>query len=140
MASATETAAIDTLKTLVERTAPKENPNYKAQSIFLKENSEPYAKDLKCQMYFGSIHYNDSPLTKDEVAALNLIQPLAQGVITKNDRSTVRVSVVGKIDAIGRLERLTIMPQGEEKNLNLLMPSIEAMALELASQAPKAAA
>lgn len=140
MASATETAAIDTLKTLVERTAPKENPNYKAQSIFLKENSEPYAKDLKCQMYFGSIHYNDTPLTKDEVAALNLLMPVAQGTITKNDGSKLRVSVVGKIDAIGRIERLTITPQGEEKNLNLLMASIEAMALELASQAPKAAA
>lgn len=140
MASATETAALDTLKTLVERTAPKENPNYIVRSMYLKENGEPHGKDLKCAMYFGSIHYNDSPLTKDEVAALNLIQPLANGIITKNDKSTVRVSVIGKIDAVGRLEKLIIMPQGEEKNLNLLMPSIEAMALELAAQAPQAAA
>lgn len=124
----------------IERTAPKENPNYKALSPFLKESGESWAKDLKCEMYFGSISYNESPLTKEEVAALNRVRPLAKGVITRNDGTALRVSVVAKEDAEGRFERLTIQPEGRQPNLNLTMPSIIAMATELAAQADARAA
>lgn len=139
-----------TMQTQVDRTAPKENPHYKAQSLFLQENGEPWAKTLKCEMYLGSINYNDSPLTKAEVDALNQLQPLAKGVITKNDDSRLFVSVLPKADAVGRLSRLTIVPYVEpgqtpgsarfEKNLNLTMPSIIKMAEELAAQAAMVAA
>jgi len=128
-----------------QRTAPKENPNYVTNSIFLQGNGEPWASTLKCEMYFGSINYNDSPLTKEEVDALNAIQPIAKATITKNDGSTMLVCVLPKADAVGRMSRLTIAPYvapgqnpGDarfERNLNLTMPSIVAMANELAKQA-----
>lgn len=139
----------ETMQESVERSRPKENPNYKAQSLFLQENSEPWAKKLQCEIYFGSINYNDTPLTKAEVDALNTIRPLAKGHITKNDGAHIVVTVLPKVDAVGRLSRLTIAPYvapGQdpgtamfEKNLNLTMPSIIAMATELASQAAVAA-
>jgi hypothetical protein len=139
-----------TMQESVERSRPKENPNYKANSIFLQESGEPWATKLKCDIYLGSIHYNDSPLTKAEVDALNQLQPLAKANITKNDGSRLVVSVLPKADAVGRLSRLTIVPYVEpgqnptdarfEKNLNLTMPSIIAMANELAAQAAPVAA
>lgn len=129
----------------IERTAPKDNPNYKADSIFLQASGEPWAKQLKCEIYLGSINFNETPLTKAEVDALNLLEPLAKGTITKNDGAQILVTVAPKVDAVGRLSRLTIMPYvapGQnaistrfEKNLNLTMPSIIAMATELARQA-----
>ena len=138
-----------TMQESVERSRPKENANYKTNSIFLQESGEPWAKTLKCDIYLGSIHYNQTPLTKPEVDALNLMGPLAKGLITKNDGSTLTVTVLPKVDAVGRLNRLTIAPYvapgqnpGDaqfEKNLNLTMPPIIAMALELAKQATVAA-
>lgn len=137
-----------TMQQQVDRSAPKENPHYKANSIFLQENGEPWAKKLKCDIYLGSISFNDSPLTKDEVDALNQMQPLARGTITKNDGSSLIVTVSPKTDAGGHVERLTIVPYTPpplpgrpaqvaqfEKNLNLLMPSIISMAKELSAQA-----
>ncbi len=128
-----------------ERTAPRENPNYKVVSLFLQENGEPWSKSLKCDIYFGSIHFNETPLTKVEVDALNQLQPLARGTVTKTDGSTLLVGVLPKVDATGRLNRLTISPYvapgqnpGDarfEKNLNLTLPSIIAIANELAGQA-----
>jgi hypothetical protein len=138
-----------TMQESVERSRPKENPHYKANSIFLQENGEPWAKQLKCEIYLGSINYNKSPLTKPEVDALNLIQPVVKATITKNDGAPLLVAVLPKADAVGRLSRLTIAPYvapgqnpGDamfEKNLNLTMPSIIAMATELAAQAQVAA-
>lgn len=129
----------------IERTAPKENPHYKADSIFLQPNGEQWAKLLKCDIYLGSIYYNDTPLTKAEVDALNQLQPLAKGVITKNDGGTLLVTVMPKSDAVGKLSRLTIIPYVApgsnptdarfEKNLNLTMPAITKMAEDLAKQA-----
>jgi hypothetical protein len=132
-----------------ERTRPPENKNYKAKSMFLQESGEPWAKHLKCDIYLGSILYNKSPLTKDEVDALNLIEPLTKGTITKNDGAQIVIAVLPKVDAVGRLSRLTIAPYvapgqnpGDaqfEKNLNLTMPGIIVMAKELAAQAVVAA-
>jgi hypothetical protein len=134
-----------TMQESVERSRPRENPNYKASSIFLKPSGEPWATDLKSDVYLGSIYFNDSPLTQDEVAALNRLAPLPKGTITKNDGSTLLVSVLPKADAVGRINRLTITPYvapgqnpGDakfEKNLNLLLPSIASFANELANQA-----
>jgi hypothetical protein len=139
----------ETMQAQVDRSAPKENPNYKAKSLFLQESGEPWAKLLKCDIYFGSINYNDSPLTKPEVDALNTLQPMAKATITKNDGSPMLVCVLPKADAVGRLSRLTIAPYvapgqnpGDarfEKNLNLTMPGIIARADELAAQATVAA-
>lgn len=134
-----------TMQQTVDRSAPKENPNYKTRSMFLQENGEPWAKQLQCEIYLGSIFYNETPMTKPEVDALNQLRPLERGTITKNDGSTLLVSVLPKADAVGTLTRLTIAPYvapgqnaGDakfEKNLNLLMPSIVKMATELAAQA-----
>jgi hypothetical protein len=127
---------LDILEAQVERSAPKENPNYKAQSLFLKENGEPWAKDLKCDMYFGPIHLNRDPLTKAEVDALNRLEPLDAAIITKTDQSVARVTVTAKKTTTGKIERLTInAPMRRENNEHLTYPSILAFATELANQA-----
>ena len=118
-----------------ERTRPRENANYVARSVFLKENGEPWAKDLKCDIYFGPMHLNRDPLTQAEVEALNLIAPVEKGTITKVDRSTVKVTVRAREDAVGRLERLTIeLPLRHEDNPQHYPPLIE-LAHQLAAQA-----
>lgn len=97
-----------TMATQVERTAPKENPNYQAQSIFLQGNGEPWAKTLKCDLYLNSIHLNDTPLTKPEVDALNRLEACEETDVVKIDRSIARVAIRPKRTATGRIERLTI--------------------------------
>ena len=120
----------------IERTAPRENPNYKVDSLFLDEKGEPYAKRLKCAIYFGPIHMNRTPLTLDEVEALNTIRPVSKGYITQTDGSRAIVDVVAREDAMGRLERLTIQaPMRKEDNAHLTYPSIVAYSTELAAQA-----
>lgn len=131
---------LDILEAQVERTAPKENPNYVANSIFLKPNGEPWAKDLKCDIYFMSHHLNRTPLTKDEVDALNRLQPLDIATITRTDGSVARASVTKKETAQGKIERLTIeVPIRKENNEFLTIPPIAVFASELARQAEVAA-
>ncbi len=122
-------------KTQAEQNKPRENPNYKAKSIFLKENGEPWAEDLKCEMYFGPMHLNRDPLTKAEVEALNQIRPIEKGTITKVDGSVVKVRVIPREDAVGRLERLTIeLPMRHEDNPQHY-PRLIDLAKQLAEQA-----
>src|SRR5688572_26723945 len=97
-----------TMQESVERSRPKENPNYKASSIFLQEDGEPWAAKLKCQIFDGPILLNRTPLTKAEVEALNTLQPIEKAVVEKLDGSRVFVKVLPREDASGRLERLTI--------------------------------
>jgi hypothetical protein len=123
-----------------ERTRPRENANYVATSIFLKPNGEPWAKDLKCDIYFGPLHLNRDPLTKAEVDALNQLGPIEKGTIAKVDGSKVKVRVLPREDAIGRLERLTIeLPMRHEDNPQHY-PKLIDLAYQLAEQAKAAVA
>lgn len=123
-----------------ERTKPRENANYVAQSIFLKANGEPWAKDLKCDIFFGPMHMNRDPLTKAEVDALNQIGPVEKGTITKVDGSKVKVRVVPREDAIGRLERLTIELPMRHEDSPQHYPRLLDLAAQLAEQAKAVAA
>jgi hypothetical protein len=119
-----------------ERTAPRENPNYKVDSPTIKPNGEQWSADLTREVYFGSIAYHKTPLTSDEVAALNLLQPLDRGFVTKTDRTAVPVSVKAKLAATGRIERITVLPEANgDKSMSLTMPSIVDWAMQLAKQA-----
>ena len=118
-----------------ERLAPRENPNYKVNSPNMKPNGEPWAKDLKCEMFLGPFPQHDTPLTRPEVEALNRLAPAKGLILTKNDQSTVKVDIVGRVDAVGRLERLTVvMPLRNEDGAKIGYPGIIAIANELASQ------
>ena len=111
---------LDILEAQVERTAPRENPNYVTVSPTMKPNGEQWAKDLKCDIYFGPIHMNRTPLTKAEVDALNRLQPLDRGFITKTDGTRAPVTVRAKETATGKVERITIeVPMRKEDNAHL---------------------
>lgn len=138
MATDVNERLLDILEAQVERTAPKENPNYKADSLFLKANGEQWAKDLKCDIYFGPMHLNRTPLTEAEVLALNKLQPLDAATLTKTDGSPARGTVRAVRSSEGKVERLFIeFPMRRENNEFLTFPPIAVMANELASQAPK---
>ena len=125
----------DALVTQTERTAPKENPNYKAVGAFHKETGEPYAADLKCLIYDGPVQLNRTPLTQIEVEQLNRLQPLEKGAITKVDRSVVKASVVPTFDAQGKLAKLEIKrPMGRDDNAQHY-PPLDEIARQLADQA-----
>ena len=127
---------LDLLEKQVERSAPKENPNYKAQSLFLKENGEPWAKDLPCDIYFGPMHLNRTPLTQEEVAALSRLRPMDAGLITRTDGSHARTKVLSKVTSEGKIERLTVLaPMRKENNEFRTFPPIVAWATQLANQA-----
>ena len=118
-----------------DRLAPRENPRYVTNSPTMKPNGEQWSKDLKCEMFLGPFPLHDTPLTKDEVAAANRLEPAVGLWLTKNDQSRVKVNIVGKVDAVGRLERLTVqMPLRNEDGAKIGYPSITAIATELAEQ------
>lgn len=122
------------LATQVERTAPRENPNYITRSLFAQENGEPWAKTLKCEVFFGPYPLHETPLTQKEVIALNRLQPLAKGTIEKTDLSIVQASVTPKYDAQDRLTTLTIsVPLAKDSNPQHY-PPLEKMALQLVEQ------
>lgn len=124
----------ETLKVQNERTTPKEDPNYKARSIFLQESGEQWAKLLKCDIYFGPIHLNKTPLTQAEVDALNTLQPVEKARIEKLDGSIVLATVRPKEDAVGRLDRLTVeIPMKKDDNPNFL-PGMVSLCTQLAAQ------
>ncbi len=124
-----------------ERTRPRENPNYVTVSPTMKPSGEQWAKDLKCDIYFGPVYMNRTPLTRDEVTALNRLQPLDHGHITKTDGTLARCSVTSKVTSAGVIERLTVVaPMRKEDNAHLTYPSIVAWATELANQAEAVAA
>lgn len=109
-----------------ERTRPRENPNYVARSIFLQPNGEPWAKTLKCEMFFGPIELHRTPLTKAEVDALNRLTPVVKARLKKVDNSFVNVTVRATEDAVGRLEKLTIeLPLRKEDNAQHYPPLID---------------
>jgi hypothetical protein len=86
-------------------------------------------------MFLGPFPQHGTPLTKPEVDALNRLVPAVGLRLTKNDQSVVKVDIVGKYDAVGRLERLTVqMPLRNEDGAKIGYPSITAIANELASQ------
>jgi hypothetical protein len=128
------------LEIQTERTKPREDPNYKASSIFLKESGEQWATDLKCQIYLGPIHLNKTPLTREEVEALNTLVPVEKARVTKMDGSTVLATVQPKEDAVGRIDRLTIeIPLKKEDNPQFL-PGMVSICAQLVAQAPQAVA
>lgn len=129
-----------TMQESVERSRPKENPHYKAQSIFLQEDGEPWAAKLKCDIYFGPIRLNRTPLTKAEVDALNKLEPIEKGWITRVDDSRAQVKVIAREDAVGRVERLTIQLPMKKDDSPMHYPSLTVLAESLAAQAAQVAA
>lgn len=107
----------------VERTAPKENPNYQVQSYCLKPNGEPHAADLQCDIYVGPSLLNRTPLTAEEVRQANRLRPVAKFTIQKMDRTTVVGSVTGRFNASDQLERLTVaLPMAQDDNPQMYPP------------------
>lgn len=123
-----------------ERTRPKDNPNYRASSIFLKPEGEgrPWTEDLKCDIFFGPIKLNKTPLTEGEVAVLNRLQPVEKARLTKTDRSVVYVSVVPTFNEVtNALEKLEIrLPMKRDDNPQHY-PPLDEIAAQLAAQAPQ---
>lgn len=121
-------------ETQTERTAPKENPNYVAASEYLKPTGEPWAKDLKCPMYFGPMFYNDTPLTKAEVDALNKVQPVKGVSVKKVDGKSTVVDVVPTYNRVnGALEKLVIDVDLKNDQQPQHWPSIEDLANQLSA-------
>lgn len=115
------------------RTLPKENPNYVVRSFFLKENGEPWAAGLKCDIYLNSIHLNKTPLLQREVEALNALEPVQDVLIRKVDGSHALGSVTPRKDAMGRLDRLTMtLPMKKDDNPQHY-PALDEIALQFAT-------
>jgi hypothetical protein len=122
----------EAMKVQVERTAPRENPNYVAASDFLQPDGEPWAKTLPYEIFFGPILLNKTPLTQKEVTALRRIGPRMRAPIVKVDGSVVLATVTAREDAVGRIERLTIeLPLRRDSN-PMHYPSLVALADQLA--------
>jgi len=123
------------LESQVERTAPKENPNYQVSSLFLKPSGEPFAADLKCAIYVGPSLLNKTPLTEEEVRQANRLRPIAKAKVLKMDRTTAIASVVAKMDASDNLERLTVhLPLSQDANPQMY-PPLDELLKQLADQA-----
>lgn len=125
-----------------DRTAPKENPNYTPQSIFIDPaTGKEYRELLKCEMYFGPIRLNRTPITAEECEALNRLQPVEKATITKTDGSSVRVDVIPVENVVtSAIEKLTItLPMRKEDNPQHY-PSLRVLALQLAAAARQPAA
>jgi len=122
-----------------ERSRPKDNPNYQAVSIFIKPGTgegRQWAEDLKCEMYFGPMKLNKHPLTEAEVKALNRLQPVEKALITKVDRSQVRMTVRGEENVEGKLEKLIIDVDLKRDANPQHYPPLDALAHMLADAAP----
>jgi hypothetical protein len=124
------------LSTQVQRTAPKENPNYIARGPFTDPRGNPWSKSLKCPIFDGPIPLHEAEtLTEAEVVQLNRLQPLERGRIQKADRSLVNARVVPTYDAQSRLSKLVIeRPMGKDDNAQHF-PPMDEMAKQLADQA-----
>lgn len=128
------------LETQVERTAPKENPNYQVNSFFLKPSGEPFAADLQCDVYVGPSLLNRTPLTAEEVRQANRLKPMAKCRVTKMDRSVVMGSVTAQFNASDQLERLTInLPMAKDDNPQMY-PPLDELLRQIADQAEQEAA
>lgn len=128
-----------TMATQVERTAPRENPNYVVVGMFSKPNGEPWTTDLKCDIYFGPIKLNRTPMTEDEVRAWNLVEPAVKAPIRKVDGSVVYVSVRGEEDAVGALVALRVEVDLKKDSNPQHYPMLAEFARQLASAVPVAA-
>lgn len=129
----------EALKVQTDRTAPKENPNYQPNSIFIDPVSgREYRELLKCEMFFGPIRLNRTPITKDELDALNRIQPVEKAPVIKTDGATGRVTVRAREDAEGRVQRLDIDLDLKKDQQPQHWPSLWEFAMQVAAAAPKA--
>lgn len=127
------------LETQVERTAPKENPNYQVNSLFIKPTGETYASDLKCDVYIGPALLNRTPLTQEEVRQANRLRPIARVKVVKMDRSVVTGSVSGTLNASDQLERLTVhLPMAKDDNPQMY-PPLDELLRQIADQAEQEA-
>lgn len=125
----------NSLATQVERTSPKENPHYKPAGPFHDPEGRDWNTHLKCAIYDGPAHLNKHPLCEAEIIALNRLMPLEKGLITKADRSQVKVSVIPTYDVHDRLTKLEIKrPMGKDDNAQHY-PPLDDMANQLADQA-----
>ena len=129
----------ESMKVQTERTAPREDPNYKVVSFSMKPSGEQWAADLKCDIYFGPMHLNKTPLTKEEVDALNTLQPVEKATIVKMDGSVQLLTVRAKEDAVGRVERLTIETALRKEDNPQFLPGMVSICEQLTRQYPVAA-
>lgn len=129
------------LMTQVERTAPKDNPNYIAAGPFTDPKGNPWSKSLKCPIFDGPIDLMESEtLTEDEVTQLNRLLPLERGLIKKADDSIVGAKVLPTFDAHGKITKLVIMrPMGKDDGAQHY-PPLREMARQLADQAAQVSA
>ena len=131
----------EALQLQTERTAPKENPNYTPDSMFIDpETGMQWGERLKCDIYMGPIRLNRTPITKDEWEALNRLQPVEKAQVIKTDGSSVRIDVVPAENAVtGAIERLTIKVDLKKDQNPQHYPSLRVLALQLATAAERAA-
>lgn len=128
------------LETQVERTAPKENANFISAGPFNAPDGKAWAATLKCEIYDGPIHLNDTNLTEEEAKQLNRLEPLEKGLVTRADRKQVEAKVTPTFDVHGTLSKLVITrPMGRDDNAQHF-PPLDEMAKQLADQALKAVA
>jgi hypothetical protein len=123
-----------------EKAKVKENPNYVASSIFLDANGEPWGKTLPHEVYLNSIHLNRTPLTKAEVDALARVRPVVNAKVDKTDGSFAVATVEAKRDAIGRIDRITILMDLKKESNPQHFPKLEVVATQLANAAELVAA
>jgi hypothetical protein len=140
-ATQAQLVALQTQSAEIEKAKIRENPNYVARSMFLKPTTgEHWATDLKCEMYQNSIHLNKTPLTEQEVTALNRLQPVEDVQVVQNDGTPQLWNVEATRDAVGRLERLTVRCPLRKEHNPMANPSIDQWATKLADAAESVAA
>ena len=121
-----------------ERTRPKDNPNYQAASIFIKPGTgegRQWAEDLKCDIFLMAMKLNKTPLTQEEVSALNRLQPVDKAKVKKTDGSFAYATVRATETATGQIEKLTIeLPMKKDDNPQHY-PPLDVLANMIADQA-----
>jgi hypothetical protein len=128
------------LQVQVDRTAPKENPNYTPDSIFLRSDGEEWSKTLPYDIFLGPHRLNETPLTQAEVEQLARIRPIEKARVEKTDGSIVLGKVYAREDAVGRIDRMTIeFPMKKDDNPQMY-PILVRFAQQLADQSETVAA
>ena len=123
------------LETQVERTAPKDNPNYVPKSVFHDPTGKLWSASLKCEIYRGPEHFNDMLITKEECEQLNRLMPLEHGLIAKADRTEVQASVVPTYGVHGQVTKLVIQHRMGRDDNPQYYPPLDELAKQLADQA-----
>lgn len=123
----------------VERTAPKENPNYVASGTGIKPDGSFWSSGLATEIYFGPVKLNGTVMREDEVAAWNRVRPLERARMTKTDGSVVYGSVDAERNGDGKITKLWVRFPFQKDSNPQHFPLCKDVALQLAAQAEQAA-